>query len=86
MTRIFLEKSYTTCGRETSCRPFSKKSKLYTFLDQQSKDLYSIFLLHDKNYRNILDLSCTPLAVTSYKAFLKNKKRSGAALPFSFSA
>ena len=31
-------------------------------------------------------LNCRPLAFTSYKAFLKNKKRSGTSLPASFSA
>ena len=30
---IFLEKSYTKCGRETSPRSFYKKSKLHTSLD-----------------------------------------------------
>ena len=37
-------------------------------------------------YRNILKLSCKPLAFTSYKAFLKNKKRSETCFPDSFSA
>ena len=31
---IFLEKSFTKCGRETIPRPFSKKSKLSISLDQ----------------------------------------------------
>ena len=35
-------------------------------------------------YRNILKLSCRPLAITSYKAFLQNKNRSGISLPASF--
>ena len=34
MRNIFLEKSYTKCGRETIPRPFSKKSKLSISLDQ----------------------------------------------------
>ena len=34
MRNIFLEKSYTRCGGETIPRPFSKKSKLNTSLDQ----------------------------------------------------
>ena len=29
------------------------------------------------NYRNLLERSCKPLAFTSYKVFLKNKKRPG---------
>ena len=32
--KIFLEKSYKKCGRETIPRPFSKKSKLNNSLDQ----------------------------------------------------
>ena len=34
MRKIFLEKSYTKCGRETIPAPFSKKSKLSISLDQ----------------------------------------------------
>ena len=68
MRNIFLEKSYTKCGGETSPRSFSEK------------------VWQVEGYRNILKLSCRPLAFTSYKAFLKNKKRSGTSLPASFSA
>ena len=45
---IFLEKSYAKCGGETSPRTFSGKLKLSISLDQQSKVLYSLFLLYDK--------------------------------------
>ena len=34
MRNIFLEKSYTKCGGETSPRPFSRKLKLSISLDQ----------------------------------------------------
>ena len=34
MRNIFVEKSYTKCGGETFLRPFFKKSKLSTSLDQ----------------------------------------------------
>ena len=34
MRNIFIEKSYTKCGGETSPRPFSEKLKLCTSLDQ----------------------------------------------------
>ena len=34
MRNIFLEKSYTKCGGETSPRPFSEKLKLSIFLTQ----------------------------------------------------
>ena len=37
-------------------------------------------------YQNILKLSCKPLASTSYRAFLKNKKRSETSLPIPFPA
>ena len=48
MRNIFVEKSYTKCVGETSHRPFSEKLKLTVFLDQQSKVLYNLFLLHAK--------------------------------------
>ena len=48
MRNIFLEKSYTKCGGETSPRPFSEKLKLSISLDQQSKVLYSLLLLYTK--------------------------------------
>ena len=48
MKNIFLEKSYTKCGGETSPRPFSGKLKLSISLDQQFKVLYNLFLLHYK--------------------------------------
>ena len=37
MRNIFIEKSYTRCGVETSPRPFSTKSKLSISLAYQSK-------------------------------------------------
>ena len=43
MRNIFLEKSYTKCGAETSPRPFSGKLKLSISLDQYSKVLSSLF-------------------------------------------
>ena len=48
MRNVFLEKSYTKYGGETSPRLFSGKSKLTISLDQQSKVLYSLFLLISK--------------------------------------
>ena len=48
MRNIFLEKLHTKCCGETITKPFSKKSKLSISLDQQSKVLYSLFLLHAK--------------------------------------
>ena len=48
MRNIFLEKSYTKCGGETSPRPFSKKSKLIISQDEESEILCSLFLLYVK--------------------------------------
>ena len=48
MRNIFLEKSYTKCGGETSPRLFSEKLKLSISLDQYSKVFYSLFLLYTK--------------------------------------
>ena len=47
MGNIFLEKLYAKCGGEASSRPFSEKLKLSISLTQQSKVLYSLFLLYD---------------------------------------
>ena len=48
MKNIFLEKSYTKYGGETSPRPFSEKLKLRISLDQESEVLYSLLLLYGK--------------------------------------
>ena len=78
---IFAEKSYTKCGGETITRSISIKSKFSMSLDQ------NVFIESQvEGYRNILKLSCKPLAFTSYEAFLKNKKRSGTSLFETFSA
>ena len=59
LRNIFLEKSYTKCGEETSCRPFSKKSILSISVDQQSEILYSLVSLYVQGWscktnRNIM--------------------------------
>ena len=46
LRNIFLGKSYTKCGGETSPRPFTEKLKLSISLDQNSKVLYSLFSLY----------------------------------------
>ena len=45
---IFLEKTYTKCGGETSPWYLSGKLKLSISLDLYSKVLYSLFLLYPK--------------------------------------
>ena len=48
MRNVFLEKSCTKCGEETSPRLFSEKLKLDITLDQYSKVLFSLLLLYVK--------------------------------------
>ena len=43
---IFLEKSYTNCGGETSPRPFVETQKFSMPLDHQSEMLYGLFLFY----------------------------------------
>ena len=71
MRNTFLEKSCAKCG-ETSLRPFSKKSKVSIFLDQQAEIFYSLFLFYIlvKDYQNISKLSCWRTAFTAYKTFI----------------
>ena len=87
MRFIFLKKPCPKCGGGTNSRLFFKKSKLTISLDQQSEVSYSLFSLYVQveDYQNILKLRFQQLALTSCKAFLKNKNRSGTSLPVSFS-
>ena len=81
MRNIFFEKSYTNCNGDTIPRPFSEKSKLSISRDQYSRVSYSLFLWYTKlRTINLLKQSFRPLAFTSYKAFLENR-RSGTSLP-----
>ena len=48
MRNIFLGKSYTKCGGETSPGLFSGKLKMRISLDQQSRVLYSLISLNPK--------------------------------------
>ena len=59
MINIFIKKSCTKCGGQTSSRSFFKKLKLSTYLHQQSEVSYSLFLLHVQvgDYQNILKLT-----------------------------
>ena len=74
MRKILLEKSCAKCGEETMPRPISKKSQFVFVVCQV------------EGYRKALKLSCRQLAITSYIAFLKNKKRSGSSVLASFYA
>ena len=54
-----LEKSYSKRGGETSNSPFSKKSKLGTFSDQQSETLSSFLIVcSSRGLPYILKLRC----------------------------
>ena len=46
MGNIFIQKSYTKCGKETSLRPFSEKLKLILYLNQLTKVSDSLLLLY----------------------------------------
>ena len=48
MRNIFLEKSYTKCGGETSPRPFSGKLKLSKPLNQWREVLHTLLSLNPK--------------------------------------
>ena len=79
---IFLEKPYTKCDGDATPR-----SKTEHISDQEYYVLQFVFTVCQVEvYWNTLKLSCRPLAFTSSKAFLKNKKRSGTSLPASFFA
>ena len=66
-----------TQNGEASHRTFYKKSKFSLSLHQQFEMLYSLFLLYveEEIYQIILKIRCWPLALTSFEAFLENKKR-----------
>ena len=68
---MFFEKSYLKSGGKTIPGPFSKISQLSISLDQQPKNLYSLFIV--ESYGNILKLKCRPLS-PHIKFFSKNKK------------
>ena len=83
---IFLEKSYTKYGRGTIPRTFFKnQSWAYLWINILKFYIFCFIVWQIEDYQNWLKLSCRPLAFTSNKAFLKNKKRSGTSPPASFS-
>ena len=76
MRNNFLEKSYIKYGGEIILKHFTKKSKLRISLYQQSKIVYSLFLVYVKlRAIEIQKPSCRPLAFTPYQAFFKKTKR-----------
>ena len=88
---IFLAKLYTKCGGETIPVPFLKikiehisGSIVESFI--QFVFIMCWFYIIVEDYWNTLKLRSRSLAFTSYKNFLKNKKRCGARPPASFFA
>ena len=82
----FLSWSFQNVIEELFSDPFLKNKKVaYLWINSLKFDSFFIVCQGDI-YLKILKLSCKPLPSTSYKAFLKNKKRSGTSLPASFSA
>ena len=47
---------------------------------------FAFIVCQIEGYRNMLKLSCRPIVFTSYKDFLKSKKRYGTGFSASFSA
>ena len=84
MRNIFLEKSYTKCGGETIPRPFLENQN-WAYLWINSLKLF-IACFYCVSSCGLLQHNETKLLTTSYKAFLKNKKRAATSLPTSFSA
>ena len=88
MRNIFLEESYSKCGGKTSSRLFSENVNWPCLWINGHSFIQFVFIIWQfEGNRNILNLSCRPLAFTSNKVFLKkNKERPGTSLPASFSA
>ena len=55
--------------------PFFKNQN-WAFIRINSQQFYTVCFYYIVYWQNILKLRCKPLAFTSYKAVLKNKKRS----------
>ena len=78
MRTIFLEKSYPKCGGETISRPFPEKSldDCWEYLWINSLVFYTVrfYCMLIWGLLNIVKPTCTPLAFTLYKAFLKKQR------------
>ena len=72
MRNIFLKKSYTKCGGETSPRHFSKKSKLSISLNRQSKLQTTCFYSYKALLKN-KERSRTSLSWVSFCAWFLKK-------------
>ena len=85
MSNIFLVKLYLKWGGKTIPRFFSKKSNISgPVVENLAQFIFIVCRI--EGYQSIWKLSYWPLSVTSCKAFLKNKTRSGISFLASFSA
>ena len=76
MRNIFLEKSYTKSGGETSPRHFSKsKLSISLWINSQKFHAVCFIVCRVEGYRNILKLSSRPLAFDLIFSFLKKAKK-----------
>ena len=67
MRNIFLEKSYTKCGGETSPRPFSGKLKLSISGSIVYSCIQFVFIVSQVGTdRSVMKVSFRPLSLTSY--------------------
>ena len=82
---IFIEKSCTKMVNKQFPDSFLKNQN-WTYLWINSFIQFVFTVCQVEGYWNQLKLSCRPLAFTSFKAFLKNKKKFGTSLRVSFSA
>ena len=85
MRNIFLEKSYMKCGGETIPRLSPKKSKL-SYLWINYLKFYTVWFYWMPSWGLSKYIETNLQTTCCYKAFLKNKNRSGISLPVSFSA
>ena len=81
MSNIFLEKSYTKCGGETSPRPSSQKLKLSISLDQYSKVLSVCFnCMASRGISKYIETKMQTTCFHLILGFFKKLKRSGTSL------
>ena len=87
MRNIFLENHTQDVVEKLSPDPLLKNENWAYLLINYLKFFTDCFYhMPSWGYQNTLRLSSKPLAISSYKAFLKNKQRSGICLPASISA
>ena len=75
INNVFLEKSYTKCGRETIPRLFSKNIKIEHISGSIVRSCIQFVLVASQveGYQNILKLRRRPLTFTPYKGLCKTK-------------